>query len=139
MDTGELNGDQLVQVLATLASPHRLRVLATLTAGRMYVSRLAREIGISRALLQVHLKRLEKAGLVSAQLEFSADGKAMKYYEVTPFSLHLTPQTLAAAAASLTDDTTTGAVPGGPAHPTHPAHPVEAQPVERDGHPEGTE
>ena len=99
-----LSGDELVQVLATLASPHRMRVLAALSAGRNYVSQLAREVGISRALLQVHLKRLEKAGLVSAQLELSDDGKAMKYYEVRPFELHLDPQTLAAAAATLTDE-----------------------------------
>ena len=62
----ELTGDRLVEVLATLASPHRLRVLAALTGGRTYVSQLARDLGISRALLQVHLKKLEKAGLVTA-------------------------------------------------------------------------
>jgi DNA-binding transcriptional ArsR family regulator len=39
---GELSGDQLIEVLATLASPHRLRVLAALTGGRAYVSQLAR-------------------------------------------------------------------------------------------------
>ena len=59
--------------------------------GRTYVSQLARDLGISRALLQVHLKKLEKAGLVTAHLEVSDDGKAMKFYEVVPFSLHLTP------------------------------------------------
>ena len=103
METSELSGDDLVAVLATLASPHRLRVLAALAAGRNYVSRLARDLGISRALLQVHLKRLERAGLVSATLELSADGKAMKFYEVVPFALHLTPGSVAAAAATLTE------------------------------------
>ncbi len=68
----ELSGDRLVEVLATLASPHRLRVLAAPTGGRAYVSQLARDLGISRALLQVHLKKLEKAGLVTAPLELSA-------------------------------------------------------------------
>ncbi len=102
MQTDDLSGDELVQVLATLANPHRMRVLAALAGGRNYVSQLARELGISRALLQVHLKRLEKAGLVSATLELSEDGKAMKFYEVTPFVLHLTPQALAGAARTLT-------------------------------------
>jgi predicted transcriptional regulator len=78
-------------------------VLAALSGGRNYVSRLARDLNISRALLQVHLKRLEKAGLVSAHLELSEDGKAMKFYEVTPFVLHLTPQALVTATATLTD------------------------------------
>ena len=100
---GELSGDRLIEVLATLASPHRLRVLAALTGGRTYVSQLARDLGISRALLQVHLKKLEKAGLVTARLELSADGKALKYYEATPFSLHLTPDVVAAAATTLSD------------------------------------
>src|ERR1700712_2891054 len=97
----ELSGDRLVEVLATLASPHRLRVLAALTGGRAYVSQLARDLGIRPALLQVHLQKLEKAGLVTAHLELSSDGKALKYYEATPFSLHLTPDLVAAAVTTL--------------------------------------
>ncbi|WEV26717.1 ArsR family transcriptional regulator [Streptomyces sp. 71268] len=85
-------GDDLVQVLSTLSNPHRLRVVAALAGGRNYVSQLARELDISRALLQVHLKKLEAAGLVVSQLELSEDGKAMKFYEVRPFSVHLTPE-----------------------------------------------
>jgi predicted transcriptional regulator len=101
METSSLTGDQLVTVLATLANPHRVRVLAALVDGPNYVSQLARELGISRALLQVHLKKLERAGLVAAHLELSADGKAMKFYEVVPFALQLTPDALAAAARTL--------------------------------------
>jgi predicted transcriptional regulator len=95
-------GDDLVRVLAALASPHRMRVVATLARERNYVSRLARELGISRALLQVHLRKLEASGLVSARLEFSEDGKAMKFYEVNEFVYTLTPQSIAVAAQSLT-------------------------------------
>jgi DNA-binding transcriptional ArsR family regulator len=49
-------------VLSTLGNPHRLRVVAALADERNYVSRLARQLGISRALLQVHLRKLEAAG-----------------------------------------------------------------------------
>jgi predicted transcriptional regulator len=101
MNASAPTGDDLVRVLATLANPHRLRVVAALVRERNYVSRLARELGISRALLQVHLRKLQTAGLVSAQLEFSEDGKAMKFYEVTPFAFHLTPETIAAAVPTL--------------------------------------
>ena len=101
MDTSDLSGDALLQVLATLANPHRLRVLAALAAERNYVSQLARELDISRALLQVHLRKLQAAGLVAADIEVSEDGKAMKFYEVTPFALHLTPQTIMAAVRTL--------------------------------------
>jgi predicted transcriptional regulator len=100
-----MTGDELLRVLATLANPHRLRVVAALTEERNYVSQLARELGVSRALLQVHLRKLEAAGLVAASIEVSEDGKAMKYYEVTPFALELTPQTIAVAARTLRDDT----------------------------------
>ncbi|MEV0228151.1 ArsR family transcriptional regulator [Nonomuraea sp. NPDC050786] len=95
-------GDDLVRVLATLSSPHRLRVIAALAGGRNYVSRLARELGISRALLQVHLKKLEAAGLVSSQLELSEEGKAMKYYAIRGFSIHLTPELIQDAVRTLT-------------------------------------
>jgi DNA-binding transcriptional ArsR family regulator len=97
----EVTGDELVAVLAALANPHRLRVLAALAHRRDYVSSLAREVGISRALLQVHLRKLQAAGLVTDSLELSADGKAMKFYEVTPFAFRLTPATIAAAASTL--------------------------------------
>jgi DNA-binding transcriptional ArsR family regulator len=95
-------GDDLVRVLATLANPHRLRVVAALARERAYVSRLARQLGISRALLQVHLRKLAAAGLVSARLELSEDGKAMNYYEVEPFVLTLTPEIIATAVETLT-------------------------------------
>jgi predicted transcriptional regulator len=101
MEATNLTGDELLQVLATLANPHRLRVVSALAQERNYVSRLARDLGISRALLQVHLRKLEAAGLVSADIEVSEDGKAMKFYEVRPFALHLTPKTIMIAARSL--------------------------------------
>jgi DNA-binding transcriptional ArsR family regulator len=99
-----VTGDALVRVLATLANPHRLRVVAALAEERNYVSSLARDLGISRPLLQVHLRRLEAAGLISASVEVSADGKAMKFYEVAPFAVELTPETIAIAARTLATD-----------------------------------
>jgi len=95
-------GDDLVEMLAALANPIRLRIVAKLAGGRDYVSHLAREIGVSRPLLHMHLQRLEAAGLITGTLELSEDGKAMKYYEVTDFDLHLTASVLAEAAETLT-------------------------------------
>jgi ArsR family transcriptional regulator len=95
-------GDNLVEMLAALANPIRLRIVARLAGGRDYVSHLARVIGVSRPLLHMHLQRLEAAGLVVGSLELSEDGKAMKYYEVMDFDLHLTASVLAEAAESLT-------------------------------------
>ena len=96
-------GDRLLATLAALANPHRMRVVAALAVGgRNYVSRLAREIGISRPLLHLHLQKLQDAGLVTSKLELSKDGKALNYFEVVDFSFELSPITIAEAARSLT-------------------------------------
>lgn len=89
-------------MVAALANPHRFRVVAALARQRNYVSALARELGISRALLQMHLKKLELAGLVTATLEFSEDGKSMKFYEVSQFAITLTPAAVEQAERTLT-------------------------------------
>lgn len=94
----------MLKLLSALANPHRIRILGALAEGRQYVSELARQIGISRPLLHMHLRKLEAAGLVEGSLELSDDGKAMKFFEVTPFSVHLTPETVSEAAKTLTED-----------------------------------
>lgn len=102
-ETDPPSGDRLLAMLAALASPHRLRIIAALQAGgRNYISQLARELGISRPLLHLHLQRLEEAGLVTSRLELSADGKALNYFEVADFALSLTPAAIAEATRSLT-------------------------------------
>jgi ArsR family transcriptional regulator len=94
-------GNELLATLSALANPHRLRILAALAGGRTYVSQLARDMQIGRPLVHMHLARLEAVGLVTGHLEVSSDGKAMRYVELVPFALHLTPQLIAAAAATL--------------------------------------
>jgi predicted transcriptional regulator len=98
-----VNGDRYLAMLAALANPHRLRIMAALTAnGRNYVSQLAREVGISRPLLHLHLQKLEEAGLVASKLELSRDGKALNYFEVVDFNVPLSPATIVEAVKSLT-------------------------------------
>ena len=95
-----LTSEELVGLLTAVAHPLRLRVIAELAAGRVHVSELARRLGMSRPLLYMHLDRLEKAGLVTGQLELSDDGKAMKYFELVPFELRVTPKTVMDALAA---------------------------------------
>jgi hypothetical protein len=66
------------------------------------VSQLARELGMSRPLLHLRLQRLEAAELVSGTLELSEVGQAIKYNEVTPFALYLTPERIAESVRTLT-------------------------------------
>jgi ArsR family transcriptional regulator len=88
-------------MLAALANPIRLRVVAELADGRDYVSHLARVIGVSRPLLHMHLQRLEEVGLIVGSLELSDDGKAMKYFEVADFDIHLNAAAIVEAAQTL--------------------------------------
>ena len=98
-----VDGDRLLAMLAALANPHRIRIVAALTAGgRNYVSQLARDLGISRPLLHLHLAKLAEAGLVTSRLELSEDGKALHFYAVSDFAVDLTPAALAEAARTLT-------------------------------------
>jgi predicted transcriptional regulator len=100
----EPTGEELLKVLTALGNPHRMRIVAALLGGRNYVSRLARDLGIGRPLLHMHLQRLEAAGLVAGKLEVSEGGKAMKYFELTPFCFALTPEVVAAAARTLSEE-----------------------------------
>ena len=98
------SGDQLVHMLSALANPQRLRILAALSKRQTYVSELARELAMSRPLLHMHLLRLESAGLIVGHHEVSADGKALRYYEVVDFHEQLTPKRISEAVKTLTVD-----------------------------------
>lgn len=87
-------------MLNAIAHPLRLGIIAELARGRLHVSELARRLEMSRPLLYMHLDRLEKADLVRGHLELSDDGKAMKYYELVPFELRVTPETVISALAT---------------------------------------
>ncbi|WP_329182014.1 winged helix-turn-helix domain-containing protein (plasmid) [Streptomyces decoyicus] len=89
-----MNSEELLAVLAAMGHAQRLRILAQLADGRLYVSELARRLGMSRPLLYMHIDRLEKAGLVVGNLELSDDGKALKYFELAPFELRLNIDTI---------------------------------------------
>ena len=102
MKGGRPTGDQLVVMLAALANPHRLRIIAALHRGGVtHVSQLARDMGLSRPLLYLHLRRLEEAGLVRGTLALSDDGKALKQYVVTDWAFRITPDSVADVADAM--------------------------------------
>lgn len=99
-----LNTEELLARLGAVGHAQRLRIIAELyrsaqDGDRLHVSELARRLGLSRALLYMHLERLETAGMVAGQLELSDDGKAMKYFELMPFALKLDAETIAETVA----------------------------------------
>jgi DNA-binding transcriptional ArsR family regulator len=97
--TDTRTSEELLATLTAIAHPFRLRIIAELAGGRVHVSELARRLGMSRPLLYMHLDRLEKAGLVRGSLELSDDGKAMKYFELAPFEVRVTAETVLSALA----------------------------------------
>lgn len=99
---GKSNEPPMPLVLAALANPHRLRIIAALHRGGVtHVSQLARDMGLSRPLLYLHLRRLEEAGLVRGTLALSDDGKALKQYVVTDWAFRLTPEVIADVADAM--------------------------------------
>ena len=97
-----VDGELLLLCLNALANRPRLRIIGILqAAGRQYISQLARDVGISRPLLHLHLQKLEAAGLVSSNLELSADGKALNFFAVTDFAVTLDARAIALALPTL--------------------------------------
>lgn len=74
-----------------------MRILALLNGERLHVSALARRLEMSRALLYMHLTKLEEAGYLTGHLEVSQEGKALKFYELVPFTFRLDITTIVAA------------------------------------------
>lgn len=82
-----MDAEELAARLAAIASPQRLRILAELAEHSLHVSELARRVAMSRALLYMHLTRLEESGFVVGRLELGPDGRALKFFDVVPFTL----------------------------------------------------
>ncbi|MEU5689305.1 ArsR/SmtB family transcription factor [Streptomyces venezuelae] len=100
-----MNSEELLAFLSAVGHAQRIRIITELAPGQLYVSELARRLGVSRPLLYMHLERLEKAGLVVGRLELSDDGKALKYFELAPFDVRLNVDTILAAVRQDAADT----------------------------------
>jgi len=80
--------EEVAKVCDALSNPVRIKILKLLCEKEWYVYELAKELGISRQLLYLHLKKLEKAGLVESELRLEPDDpRAKKYYRARPFKL----------------------------------------------------
>lgn len=87
--------NNLAKQLDALGHPLRLKIIATLTAREMYLNEIANTIGVSRALAKIHLKKLERAGIVKSRVVTAQDAaQALRYYTLQPFDIHVSPETL---------------------------------------------
>lgn len=87
---GKLDLEKLAEVINALGNRHSLKIMAILAGGERYVSELAKEVGISRPLLYLHLKKLENVGLVECEIKhFEEPPYTKKYYRAREFELLL--------------------------------------------------
>lgn len=98
-----LGYEDYVKLFDALSHPMRVKIIGILAEERQYVSELARMVNISRPLLYMHLKKLEVAGIITGCHEISQSGKAIKYFAVNPFDIHLTPELMMALSKAIPD------------------------------------
>lgn len=80
--------ERLAKMLDALGNEYSLGIMAVLAHGERYVSELADEVGISRPLLYLHLKKLESAGLVEGEVRhFDEPPYTKKYYKAKHFEV----------------------------------------------------
>ena len=92
-----MDAEELARILNGLGHPLRLRIVALLARENraMYLNEIANGLGINRALAKVHLKKLEAAGVVKSRVVLDKDrGKALRFYELVPFDVHISPDIL---------------------------------------------
>lgn len=93
MEDGDFK--ELAAILSALGHSVRLTIIKDLADGEKYLSEIAKDVGISRALAKVHLKKLREAGLVETRVVTIEDeAKALRYYKLRPFEIHLSPKEL---------------------------------------------
>ncbi|WP_372818916.1 ArsR/SmtB family transcription factor [Pyrococcus kukulkanii] len=90
-----VKAEELVTIADALANPVRLKILKLLCEKEWYVYELAKVLGISRQLLYLHLRKLEKAGLVESELRLEeGDPRAKKYYRAKKFRIVIDNETI---------------------------------------------
>ncbi len=112
-----MDAEELAARLAAIASPQRLRILAALAEQPLHVSELARRVAMSRALLYMHLTRLEEMGFVAGRLELGPDGRALKFFDVVPFALDVDLAAVVAAVRNTPPASSTTSISSPKEHP----------------------
>lgn len=79
---------ELATLCEALGNPVRLKILKKLCEREWYIYELAKELGISRQLIYLHIRKLENAGLVEGEIRFDPeDPRAKKFYRAKKFRI----------------------------------------------------
>lgn len=80
----------IVEIGEALSHPIRLKLLYLLAERERYVYELAKDLNLSRQVINLHLKRLEKAGFVESDLRLDDDDmRAKKFFRLKEFEVSL--------------------------------------------------
>ncbi|MDN7023735.1 winged helix-turn-helix transcriptional regulator [Methanoculleus sp. FWC-SCC1] len=86
---------ELARVLSMLGNEQRLAILGSVSGDAKYAREIAEELGISRPLVNIYLKQLEKLGLVEATSRTSEEPPYLRrYYRAVPFELVVNTETI---------------------------------------------
>lgn len=81
---------QIMTIGEAISHPVRLKLLYMLSERERYVYELAKDLSLSRQVVQLHLKRLEKAGFVESDLRLEEnDNRAKKFFKLKEFNVEL--------------------------------------------------
>jgi len=83
--------------MKALAHPLRLRILVLLAkeGEDMYLNQIANKLEINRALAKIHLKKLERGGIVKSRVVLvDGEARALRYYKLQDFDIHVSPEIL---------------------------------------------
>lgn len=90
--TEELSGK-----MKALAHPVRIRIAILLAkeCEDMYLNQIANKLEINRALAKIHLKKLERGGIVKSRVVLvEGEARALRYYRLQDFDIHVSPEIL---------------------------------------------
>ncbi|MDF1540612.1 MAG: winged helix-turn-helix domain-containing protein [Candidatus Thorarchaeota archaeon] len=82
--------DELASILSLLGNVTRLRVIAALKEGKMFIQELSQSLGVSYPLLHLHLKNLESNGIVRSEYSVGTDKArryVKRYFELVDFNV----------------------------------------------------
>lgn len=80
----------VINIGEAISHPVRLKLLYLLSERERYIYDLAKDLDLSRQVVQLHLKRLETAGFVESDLRLEDnDNRAKKFYKLKEFDVEL--------------------------------------------------
>lgn len=86
---------QIMEIGEALSHPARLKLLYLLSERERYVYELSKDLDLSRQVIILHLKRLEKAGFVESDLRLEDDDmRAKKFFKLKEFEVSVSMEDL---------------------------------------------